>query len=301
MTVTYKVPGIMLRVKGLSWAWVVIALLMTIDAAWLERTGLSISRNSVLVSAAAIGGMLALTVIYSYLRPDERLAALTENVAKLFAYSISLAVFGYLVVTLRAPLIDNWLAASDRAVGFDWPAVYAWVGEHKVIRLILIMAYDSLVPQLGILMTLLITLKRYDRAQSLLWLYIVSSLAYVLISAFLPAAGAFGTYQTALDTPYLQQFYTLRSGDMKTLDLLQLQGVVQFPSFHLALAVLCAYATWGMRFLFPVFMILNLLVIAATPAIGGHFFADLWVSALLIVVLIFLVERGLKASRQPIL
>ncbi len=299
MTAIDKTRESLTRVRDFSRAWAIIILLVAADAVWLEIARLSIPRNSLLVAASAVGGMLMLTAVYSYLRPDERLAGLTENTAKVFAYSISLAVFGYLVVTLRLPMIDRWLAAADRAVGFDWPAVYAWVQGHAAIRYILIAAYDSVVPQIGILMALLVTLKHYDRVHSLLWLYIASSITYVLISAVLPAAGAFGYYKTALNTPYLQQFYALRSGNMKMLDLLKLQGVVQFPYIHLALADLCTYVTRGMRFLFPVFSALNLLVIAATPAIGGHFFADLWVSALLMGGLIFTVERRLEAARPP--
>lgn len=286
------------RLKNLPWAWIVTFALAAIDTAWLELSDISISRGSIIASLAAVGGMLAISVVYSHLRPDERLAAITGYAAKLFAYTFSLAVFGYLVVTLRRPLIDAWLSATDRAVGFDWPAVYAWVQAHEIIRQILIAAYDSVIPQIALLMTLMISMRRYDRAHLLLWLYIVSSITYTVISGFLPAAGAFGYYKTALNTPYVQQFYGLRDGGIKTLDLLQLQGVVQFPSFHLALAVLCAYVTRGIRFLFPAAVALNLLVIVATPPIGGHFFADLWVSALLTGALIFAVERRMKTCRR---
>ena len=285
------------EMKNWSWSWIVITALIAVDAGWMGMAHLSVPWKPVLLYACVVGVFLAVAAVYSYLRPDERLAAMAASAAQLFAYSVSGSLFSYLIVTLRRPLIDSNLDAADRAIGFDWPALYAWVGQHEAIKEVLTLAYGSVIPQIGLLVVLLISWKRYDRMRSFIWLYIVCGLSYVVLSGFFPAVGAFGYYQTALDTPYVQHFQALRAGDgqtlglFRTLDLFRLQGVVQFPSFHLTLAVLCAYATRGIRFLFPAFVILNLLVIAATPSIGGHFFADLWASALLTGILIYFVDR----------
>ncbi len=279
----------------MPWAWLIIAVLIAMDTLWMHADGMHISAKALVIAVGFTGLLLALSLFYSRFRPDQRLALLTDYSAKLLSYSVSVGIFCYLIVSLRQPLVDAQLADADRAVGFDWLATYGWVSAHPMIRTLLIVAYDSTVPQLGILMLLLVSTRRYDRAAFLLWFYMGSSALYIVISGLWPAAGAFGYYQAALDTPYVQQFYALRAGAMTTLDLTKLQGVVQFPSFHLALAVSCAYVTRRIRYVFPCFVILNILVIAATPAIGGHYFVDLWSSALLTALLIFLTEQALKA------
>ena len=48
-----------------------------------------------------------------------------------------------------------------------------------------------------------------------------------------------------------------------------------FPSFHAALAVLCACAAWPLRILKYPLLALNLLIILSSPAMGAHYFVDI--------------------------
>ncbi len=287
-----------MRLKDFPWAWSVIGLLAAADAVWMALQHISTPVSSLATAACFVLGLLGIQYLYSRLRPDERLALLAGSTAKLLAYSFSIGVFSYFCATWKLPLIDEWLSAADRAVGFDWVSLYAWTGHHRIIKDVLLLAYSSLVAQIGFLMIWMVSTRRYERAQILLCLYIASGLCYILVSSLLPAAGAFGYYATATDTPYVQQFYTLRNGGVKVIDLFDLQGVIQFPSFHFALAVICTYVTWGIRFLFPTFAVLNFLVILSTPVIGGHFLADIWGGAILTIPLIYMVERSIKHNQS---
>jgi len=283
-------------VKSLSWVWIIILSLMLIDGLWLWRKGMSIDAGALGVFALFESLFLVVAMIYTYLRCDQRLANLAWYTAQFLAYSTSVAIFNYLVVTFDRPLIDETLRSSDHVLGFDWPFVYEWVLKHPTIQKILVVAYNSVVVQMGCLTMVLISLRRFDRVKLFLWLYIVTTLIFIVIGGIVPAAGAFGYYQQATDTLYVRQFYALREGSIKVLELTKLQGVVQFPSFHFALAVFCTYVMRGIRFWYPLFLMLNLVVIVATPPIGGHFLTDLLASAVLVVPVIYLVERCLKAS-----
>ncbi|MGH6862946.1 MAG: phosphatase PAP2 family protein, partial [Methylocella sp.] len=76
-------------------------------------------------------------------------------------------------------------------------------------------------------------------------------------------------------TGYVSQWADLRNGTLRTVNPLNNQGLVVFPSFHTALAVLCACAAWPLRILkFPL-LALNLLIILSAPAMGGHYFIDI--------------------------
>ena len=79
---------------------------------------------------------------------------------------------------------------------------------------------------------------------------------------------------------------------MTTLNVRQMQGVVQFPSFHLAMAVLLIYAMRGIRYWFPIMLFFNILVILATPAIGGHHLTDLAGGALVTAFAIGIAGRS---------
>jgi membrane-associated phospholipid phosphatase len=61
---------------------------------------------------------------------------------------------------------------------------------------------------------------------------------------------------------------------MRALDLGAMTGIVTFPSFHAASAAIYLWALWPVRLLRPVAIIANGLMIAATPALGGHYFVD---------------------------
>src|SRR5439155_17310083 len=64
-------------------------------------------------------------------------------------------------------------------------------------------------------------------------------------------------------------------GTLRRLDLLGLAGIVTFPSFHAASAVLYAWAFWPVVWARPIAILANGMMMAATPIDGGHYFIDL--------------------------
>jgi hypothetical protein len=101
---------------------------------------------------------------------------------------------------------------------------------------------------------------------------------------FVPAVGAF-VYVDLTPEQYAAlpiEVYTpartlgvLRAGVMKTIAFKNLEGLIAFPSFHTAAAVLYTWALWPMRAVRWPFLLLNTAVIATTPIGGSHYFADI--------------------------
>ena len=58
-----------------------------------------------------------------------------------------------------------------------------------------------------------------------------------------------------------------------------IEGLITFPSFHTALAVVTAWAFWGTRYIAGPTLVLNLTVIASTVPVGGHYFVDVFAGA----------------------
>ncbi len=82
--------------------------------------------------------------------------------------------------------------------------------------------------------------------------------------------------------------------------LARLQGVVTFPSYHTVLAILFAYAHRG-RWSFPIFLLINCLMIASIPSEGGHYLSDVLAGAGLAVVAIAAARLILRRNiRVPV-
>ena len=65
-----------------------------------------------------------------------------------------------------------------------------------------------------------------------------------------------------------------RAGVLVISNLLNLGGIVTFPSFHAASAVLYTWALWPLRWSRPLVVLVNGVMLAATPLNGGHYFID---------------------------
>ena len=278
--------------------WILITIIAAIDAIWIPMANMEISPQPLLILIAALSFLLLVNHIYKNHRPDPRLALLAETGAVMIAYTAAAGVLSYLMVTLRLPLLDEHLVAADRALGLDWPTLYAQAKNHPLSYFFLAIAYNSLIPQIILLLLVFSYRNQPNRSYELIWLFVITSLSCVLLSGPLPTAGAFAYFNTSINDPYVQSFLSLRDGSMKTINLQQVEGVVQFPSLHLALAVCCAYVARGTKFLFPALVALNIIVIIATPFIGGHHFADLWGGALLTAAAIFIIRKTQKRIPQ---
>lgn len=272
--------------------WFLIAIITIVDTVWLPIAHMSVEPQPLALVLAACAGLLALKTIYTKRRPEPRLAALAESAAIMIAYTAAAGVLSYLMVTLRMPLLDEWLVSADRTLGLDWLALNEWIRGFPTFFTALVLAYGSLIPQMIFLLLFFNYRGQIARCYELVWLFVITSISCVLLSGPLPTAGAFAYFQTSINEPYVQIFVALRDGTMKIINLQQVEGVVQFPSLHLALALCCAYVARGVKVIFPIFAILNAFVIIATPFVGGHHFADLWGGAFLTVAAIFAVKKG---------
>jgi membrane-associated phospholipid phosphatase len=87
-----------------------------------------------------------------------------------------------------------------------------------------------------------------------------------------------GYYDTLRDLPLI------RGGSFRVLDLTQLGGVVTFPSFHAAAAVIYVWALWPIRFVRWVGLLSNSAMLVATPIGGGHFLADVIAGAAVVIL-----------------
>jgi hypothetical protein len=279
--------------------WSVMGLFAVFDAIGLKAEGIRLVSHDFLSNILTITILLTISVIYTYFRPSARIAEMTHMGAVFLCFAAVSATCSYLVAGWGRPLVDSYLAGADHALGLDWLAGYKWVAARPLIKKALFAAYGSLIPQIIFLLLFLNFRGRCARSWEMIWLFMVSCTICLVFSGLWPAAGAFGYYHVEQDSSYLRVFTALHNGTLKVIGDSRVEGIIQFPSFHMALAILLTYVARGMPILFITLLELNILVTISTPPIGGHHFADLWGGVILAFMTIMLVRKAFAAGMMP--
>ncbi len=244
-----------------------------LDAVWASWAGIRIGQaGSILATLVLLGGNL---LLYRGRRGAERASALLAGVAAFFALASGTAALSYLAATSGAPLADRWLARADAALGFDWRAWQAFVHAHPALHRLLQFAYASMSWQILFCLLALPLAGRTARNREFILASALALLPTVALFAAFPAASAWAEYGV-MPPPslgFLRQLLALRAGQAPVIELGDLYGLVTFPSFHAAAAVLLANAARGTMFAF-LGAVLNLLMLVSALSEGGHYLVD---------------------------
>lgn len=172
------------------------------------------------------------------------------------------------------PPIDDAVRRWDLALGWDVPAVLRWTAQRPWLRGFLDLVYmttDLQLPLIGFL-----PWWKGDKARlraltlALLWAHLAGFLFYYLWPTSGPTAAC-----ASPDFPPMQLLTSLKFRlvhEGRPVPSL-LGGMIGFPSFHVAWAVLIPWAALGTRWFKPL-VVLNALVILSTVLLGWHFLSD---------------------------
>jgi membrane-associated phospholipid phosphatase len=291
-------------------AWLAGACALALAVLWSLAAGV---RAHALEACAIAGVALVLLVIafvYARLRPAPALAASASAAAFLIFFSAAGAALSYAGAWLGAPLRDEAFAAADAALGFDWNAHLAFVAQRPALAAALTWAYFSCQAQL-ILVIFLLAARDRAALSRFMSLYAATGLATIALAAALPALGAYAHHAPPAELAgrlpdslsgrwHMSDFVALREGRFLDLRLSQVEGLISFPSFHTALAILFVHAFWRAPWLRAPALFLNGTMIVSTLAIGGHFLVDVIAGAAIAGAAICaarLLERGPRARR----
>lgn len=217
-------------------------------------------------------------------RADPKLVFMLGAVAQVILVTAIVGPLSYVAGSFNWPLQDYALSAFDRAMGFDSRAVILFVNDHPALSGALNFGYNMIKWPLLVIPIVLAKTFHFVRLQQFVMSLSVALLITIVISVFVPAIGnCLISGLNASDVPnvnltvfLLQQhdIPALRDGSLRHLELFKLGGIVSFPSFHTASAVLFAWAFSPVRGFGPVALVLNTLMIASTPVIGAHYLID---------------------------
>ena len=276
LSTNYSIARLYPEVEDAKRLWNVIAFIIAVDALWAYLTGFKISTGWVFPVALLI--FIAIKHFFTAVWPSRRTAAFFETFVQYITFGNAAVFLSYLFAASGFPLVDKQLAAMDAALGFDWLAFFNWSEfERPLVGGALNLIYASAIIQVVVLLVTLSVTARFARMTEFTWLIVISLLIILPLSLFLPAEGAWAHYGVAHLTSayYLPDFYALRSGAKRAIDLNEnLNGIIQFPSYHAALGLMLIISSRG-TFLFSVYLPLNILMIVSALTAGGHHLVDL--------------------------
>ncbi|MGU3541078.1 phosphatase PAP2 family protein [Methylobacterium sp. A54F] len=271
--------------------WALVALLIAADLAWLSLARITVAPLGLAVLTGTVSLLLGASLFWSLVKPEPILRAMALSSAFLLAFTGAVGVLHELAATLALPLADPSLARIEAALGFDWVGYLGWLEDHPHLGWILALAYHSSGPQIGVVVIALSATRRFARLWAYLQLFAVLLTVVVAIAALVPAVGPYAYYRPGALPPegietvgalwHLDALARLRNGTMPVIALSEMRGLVTFPSFHVCLAIITAWALAPIPLLGPVAIALNLTVAIATLSAGGHYLPDLIAGALL--------------------
>ncbi len=166
--------------------------------------------------------------------------------AFLLMFSLAASVLNYLLLTRAGARIDLELARIDRAMGFDWPLVMAWMARHPSLNLAAKTVYSSMLPQVALL-TIMLATKDPQTVYRFLLALALSALVCIAIWSLAPSFGAFSVYPPppsmalALDQAYAHDLVRLLKDGPGLISPRDTKGLIGFPSYHAVLALLVAW------------------------------------------------------------
>lgn len=282
-----------------TYKWCFLAAIGALDAAWIAFSDFRLAPGSLGGPAFAAILLIAGARFFRFVRPNPGLFVLAEAIAQIFVGFALAGILSYLALGTNHALIDPYLSAADRALGFDWPRFITWVQAHPLLDRFLFLAYRGSVPQLLVL-AFLLSWGEDGRLRELSGAILISLVLAIAISAALPAISAYPYYGAGhpgivaeIGVPDL---FALRDGSLRLLDLRRMDGLVCFPSFHVVLSLLFIYALRGRGALFALAVIVNATIIVSTLTAGGHYLVDLLGGAL-VAALSVVLYRAVGACR----
>ena len=262
----------------------IVAAVGTADVVWLQAGHFDIDAHAygilALLAAALAGGGL----YYTHIRKDERLAAMLMATAFLIGMSASFSVLNYLLLTVAGPRIDGTLAAFDRAIGVDWPAMMAFIAHYPRTDMVLQFVYISVLPQIAVLVLCLGFFGKPEQIYRLCLSVATSAAISMAVWTAAPSFGAFSVYDLppavaghlalALDGRYAHALIGLLVHGPGHISPTAAKGLIGFPSYHAVLALLVVWYARSIPVARWIALGVNAVVLIATPIQGGHHVVD---------------------------
>jgi len=249
--------------------------------------------------------------LYRKAAPDPKMTFMLTGVGQLVFIVAFMGPLTYVAGALNLPLQDQLFLKLDRAIGLDPKALLDFVNARPELAQWLAAGYGMIKwPLIAIPIILGMTM-RFRRIQVFVLAFAIALAVTLVVSALVPAIGTY--YGLGIDAQTLinidSKYYVkqlrdipaLRDGSLRDLQLFELAGIVAFPSFHAASGVIYGWALWPVRGFGWLALLLNAIMLVATPIIGAHYVIDVIGGIIVAWVSIALAKRIAERLERPAL
>jgi hypothetical protein len=280
---------------------IILVALIAVEAAWQKIGHFNVDIRLYGVIMLLFLAFMAGAYFYDRVRKDPCVSSLLFGLGFVFASAASLNIISYLGLTIMGPRVDHLLAAMDRAIGVDWPALMRFAAAHPRFNMVLLVVYELSVWQVTVLLILLGWKDRSGTIEQLCLALITSGLVTVGLWILYPSFGAITVYglpkalvhrlPLSLNLDYARSLLYLQAHGPGFISPATVKGLVGFPSFHTAQAIVVAWYARKLGVLFYPFLTFNVLVVASTPIQGGHHVVDVIGGVAVAALAIWLARR----------
>ncbi len=294
----------------LLWAVVTAMLLWNAVAIYLS-THLSIEPGRLSGDAQMLGfatGLVMLRHFYNEIFDGLLHRVWCVFMAALFASVLfnNLLLLNHVLMANSFPMADDRLLSWDRALGLDWLAYAKFMTSSSIVQNVLYLAYQHMTyGGVALVAVALVVLNLRARTIELAFLLTGAAVVCLTIAAAFPARAAmdvladkelFQRIYHGLDGfkagfYHIEQLMELRGAAPVLIKPNSLEGLATFPSFHTCLAIIIMWCSRGHWIAGNIGKVVGVMILAATPIFGGHYFVDIFAGAVVMACLILLWRR----------
>ncbi|CAN7667709.1 phosphatase PAP2 family protein [Bradyrhizobium sp. LjRoot220] len=289
--------------------WIPIAAMGIVVLLGGALCGFTIEPFALAITLGISAALALIAYLHAFAKGDQadpKLIFPLGAISQLLLIATIMGPLTYVASVTNWPLQDRALLAIDRALGMDPEMIARYVNDHDWLGGLLVRSYTLIKIILLAIPVVLALTSRFVRLQVFVFAFSLTLIMTLVISTFTPAVGTyyglnidpaqFTSLDASMYSAQLRDILALRDGSLRHLELFKITGIVSFPSFHAASAVLYAWALWPVRYVGGAAVVLNLLMVASTPVIGAHYMIDLFGGVALAVVGICLAKYALNVA-----
>jgi hypothetical protein len=287
----------------------ILSTLFVLDAALITYKGVGIDVAGYAIMLSIGLACVAIGQLYRKYRRNEFIALATTACGLYIIFTIVASVFNYLLLPNHNDMIDPFLIAMDEKMGYKWTDFVVWTAQFPWIASIFRLVYLSSMAQLIVVILILgLTGKRED-LHSFLITGVMAGLFTICIWAFFPSSGASGweilppsakgALPIIVSADYGQELNRLIRDGVSYISPEDVLGLIGFPSFHTVMACLSVWYMARFKWVFPVFLVINIIMLPAVLVQGGHHLSDV-IGGIAVFAVASLLARRIVANGAQI-
>lgn len=262
----------------------VIVVLFLLDAILIQIKGVGVDWTGYGVTCAIGIGAIVIGQLYRTKRLEEKIALATTASGLFILFTISCSIFNYLLLPVGDRRIDPLLIKLDAMLHYSWPEAVVYVASLPWLASLLRFIYMSSLPQLIVILIILGFLGQRERLHQFLLTGVFGALMAIAFWAVFPSSGpsAFEILPAevarsfVVGAAYGTELNRLALDGPSFLSPKDALGLIAFPSFHTVMACMAVWFMAQTKRVFPLFLIVNILMLPAILVQGGHHLVDVF-------------------------